>query len=411
MPGYNDDNQGADDGLGALNPAVIEGEVIATGAVERQEEGFIAAELAEKAQEAADLLAMLSTPPAEAFYTEFQIMSTYSNKQTELGGTLQEAIDAHLSDPGTYGKEFLQILGYVGTGWSSTALIASIYPNSPYDGRTVSNRNYYSGGTPASGGGSGVATPPLPVDFLGSPWIMPDVLREQFKLEPVLRAGFLPSVRPGDVGGIVHHPNRRSTLRVMNQDGTCVYATTNFMLEGVQRLVEEDYRPAQGFEENLIQLYGEKFKIYSFSMKMINSANLDWQRAWDQAWRKHIRGSVLAAKHNRCYILSGTKIYGGYPVKYTDQTSAALEPVGKMNMVMFVTDDEPLPTMIRLKNKAGQEYFKWVPKSGESIFSSESMHFAKDMPEYADEVITATSFDETEIESPSGIPEPAGPPA
>ena len=349
--------------------------------------------------------------PEVAFCNPAQMIADY---HSGMGHDDQEALDVYLA--GTTNPGLKQATGYIGTGYAIDTAINVKYKEdkwvcpSHHTKSDISDRSSYTEGKGASSG-SGGEEATLPVDFLGSPWKMPEVLKEQFKLEPVLRAGFLPSIRPGDVGGIVHHPNRRATLRVMNQDGTCVYATTNFMLEGVQRLIEEDYRPSSGFEENLLQLYGEKFKLYSFSIKMLNTANLDWQRAWDQAWRKHIRGSVLAANHNRCYILVGAKIYGGYPVRYTDKSAAAQEPAGSMNMVMFVTDDEPLPTMVRLKNKAGQEYFKWVPKSGESIFSSESMHFAKDMPEYADEVITATSFDETEIEGPSGLPGPAGPPA
>jgi len=249
------------------------------------------------------------------------------------------------------------------------------------------------GATP--GGSGGQAT--LPVDYQSSPWRMPEVNIENFRLGPLLNAGFLPGRRPGDVGGIIRNPSRIATLRVMSITGECVYATTNFMLESVQRLVEEDYTPANGFEENLLQLHGEKFKLFNFRMRMIHASNFDWRRQWDRAWKYILRGSQLALHKRRCYILEGTEEYGGYPLRYSDQKNASEEPSSVLTMTMFVTDNEPLPVMTRLVSKDGQEYFKWLGSKGSFTYSSRSLNLINNPPEYEDEDMNTYDEADTEI--------------
>lgn len=291
--------------------------------------------------------------------------------------------------------------------WAANGLLDEGLRNNgytPQPGRTVDgNRMYYTDTGPGATGSGAAAN--LDVDFKGSPWKMPEVNEERFKLENVLKMGFLPGLRPGHptnqapYGGIVHHPSRYSTIRVMSIDGSCVYATTNFMLEGIQRVVEEDYRPSRGFEENLLQLHGEKFKLYSLKLKMIDSANFDWMRGWDRAWQRYMRASVLAENKWRFYILSGAKMYGGYPLKYSDTSSAADEPCADLSVVMFVTDDVPLPVMVRLVNKEGMEYFKWS-KEGAVFVSGEVSDLRA--PEFNDpsEPIQAKNAGEAEVENP-----------
>jgi hypothetical protein len=269
-------------------------------------------------------------------------------------------------------------------------------------GRSMAEYNTY-GARMAWGGGIGSAAPGgeaavnLDPAFRASPYRMLDVDIEKFNVENVLRAGFLPAIRPGDLGGIAHVPSRHATLRVMTIGGVCKYATTNFMLEGVMRAVEEDYRPSTGFEENLLQLHGQKYRLYSFKMVLLDAANFDWARAWDRAWQNYIRASVLAQNKWRCYILCGNRLYGGYPLKYNDNATAQGQPATDITMVMFITDDEALPSMARVANKQGMVYYKW---KGTTFVSGASGNIVdRPIPEYSGDLsMTAEDPEETEYE-------------
>lgn len=207
----------------------------------------------------------------------------------------------------------------------------------------ANSRSIYDSG--ASFSGSGGAPAALEVDVLVSPYLLPDVEAETFKIEPVLRAGFMPALRPGDVGGIQLHPSRYATMRVMSIEGSVKYATTNFCLDTVQKDVRENFAVRQSFHGTQLEFNKERYRVYSFGFSLIDSRNLDWDRAFELAWQRFMRGAVLAARKWRWYLLEGGRLYGGYPLGYSHRKSAAGEPVTGLTLQVYITDDIPLPEM------------------------------------------------------------------
>lgn len=205
------------------------------------------------------------------------------------------------------------------------------------------SRDYFAlGGSVAGGGGAPAA---LEVDVLASPYLLPDVEAESFKIEPVLRAGFMPALRPGDVGGVQLHPSRYATMRVMSIEGSVKYATTNFCLDTVQKDIRENFAVRQSFHGTQLEFNKERYRVYNFGLSLIDSRNLDWDRAFELAWQRFIRGAVLAARKWRWYMLEGGRLYGGYPLGYSHRKSAAGEPVTGLTLQVYITDDIPLPEM------------------------------------------------------------------
>ena len=281
-------------------------------------------------------------------------------------------------------EAYLQTAKYHHYGWTPSESIISMYSeynnfdwtnsgvinhagNKKEAWEKLPNRPIYtdSGGLSALGSGGGESY--MQADFRSSPFQLPDIDIQRFRLEPVLRAGFLPARRPGRFDGIREHPSRYNTMRVMGIGGDAVFASTDFMLPGLQEESSENFSVNPSMWGLSIRFDIEKYSIYTLTMELINSHNFDWLRQFKYAWKNYLRGSVLAGNQWRFYMLSGARLLGGYPVKYQMLSAAKDEPATQMSMVMIVTDDEALPKMQEIVDKrSGLTFFKWEG----SVYSS-----------------------------------------
>lgn len=251
-------------------------------------------------------------------------------------------------------KEFVESLAiWSGVDMSNQIVVEAL--------NALPDRGYFTLGGSVAGRGGG-APAALEVDVLVSPYLLPDVSAESFKIEPVLRAGFMPALRPGDLGGIELHPSRYATMRVMSIDGKVKYATTNFILDHVSKDTRENFSVKQSFHGTQLEFNKERYRIYTFNMSLIDSRNFDWDRAFELSWQQYMRGAVLAARKWRWYLLEGARLYGGYPLAYSHRKSAAGEPVTGLALQVYITDDIPLPEM-RMYPAPGfsarNGYYRW----------------------------------------------------
>jgi len=270
--------------------------------------------------------------------------------------------------------------------------------NFEFLGVPLSTRPFYGKGSSVSASGSGGATS-IPVDFRYSPFVEPALLSEQFEIEPVLRAGFLPAFRPGDADEyIMPHPDRYSTIRVMSIDKEVIYATTNFILRGYSKATKESFKVLESTMGNTLQLNREKYKIVALQIAVIDArAPFDWLRNWEDKWDKYMRASVLAKKRWRWYIMFGSHLLGGYPLQYSVASSAQDEPQSLINMDVFVTDDIPLPDMKRVVSESGLTYFQWEG----TVYNPDTMSFEKPIPEYSSLATKAETPSDAEYERES----------
>ena len=233
-------------------------------------------------------------------------------------------------------------------------------PPSGYSISDISDRNIYKVDADAI---AAAAQVDLDVTFLGNAFQELSADWDQFEIEPVLRAGFLPAIRPGQYGGLTLHPDRHATIRVLDINGNLKYSTTNFMLESVAMATKESFSVSSAFTGNTLQFSEEKFKIFKLSLRLIDAEYpFDWRRAWDRNWRKYMRGSQLVKDKSRFYILYGSSLIGGYPLQYTFSASANDEPYSALSVDIFVTDNIPLPEMkyIASEKEGEQVGFKWT---------------------------------------------------
>jgi len=357
---------------------------------------------AEAEQRLADDETVVPTPiPYDAYVSKPSAEGKVANN---CDVSSQESIDAYFNN----GHEYLQTGTYshsnMGPGISLRDYFqgkidnGSMYHNAAglMLSGAVSDRPLYNLGGGGAGGGSGGPIS-LPVDYRYSPFIIPSLLNEQFEIEAVLRAGFLPGFRPGE-DAIIAHPDRYATMRVMTIDKDVVYASTNFMMEGYTKATKESFKVIESTLGNTLQLNKEKFKIFKMNLGLVDAQEpFDWLRSWEDKWNRYMRASVLARNRWRWYILFGSHLIGGYPLQYSLGASAKDEPYTGITVDIFVTDDILLPEMKRMTTEAGLVYFRW----GGTTYNPNTLQFEKTIPEYPTSPPKATSPDESEFENES----------
>lgn len=216
------------------------------------------------------------------------------------------------------------------------------------------NRQLYGPYNGTSSGGSGGIDPLDPDLKSGAVWTPLDTTAIAFNIYDAVVKGFLPARRPGRGGYIKKHPDRKSTIRVLDHQGQPIFATTDFVLERINRPKKERLNTQVTFDQ-LIAMFGtERMKLYSFQGKLLDCKTFDWMRQWDMAWEEVLRGERLAENIHRAYILNKAKIFGGYMVSCQITEDATIEPVVPFSFTLLVTDDEPLPnlSLITAKDEA-----------------------------------------------------------
>jgi len=224
------------------------------------------------------------------------------------------------------------------------------YPVSSY----TALRQAYLGDSSGGGGGrGGGGTTPLPF-VAGGPWAETAFRGKTFALEPVLKAGFGPAVRPGTGGYIVDHPHRYATIHVIDIDGTVRFSTTDFALQKVAKQVGEKFQMISTWDGPQLVFRCERGSIYQLGFSMLNTKNFDWLRAFQMNWTRYFRGSALASQQSRLYVLYGATLLGGYPTGMSISESTTAEPLAQLMIQMYITDDVPLPDMTIINAATGE---------------------------------------------------------
>ena len=206
-------------------------------------------------------------------------------------------------------------------------------------------------GSGAVAGGPG--TVPLPF-VAGGPWSETAFRGKAFELEPVLRAGFGPAVRPGLGGYIVDHPHRYATIHVIDIDGNVRFSTTDFSLQKVSKQVGEKFQAISTWDGPQLVFRCEKGSIYQLGFTMLKTKNFDWLRAFQMNWTRYFKGSALASNQSRLYVLYGATLLGGYPIGMSISETTTAEPLAELVIQMYITDDVPLPDMTIINATNGE---------------------------------------------------------
>jgi len=228
------------------------------------------------------------------------------------------------------------------------------------------------GRTLEGGGGGGASTTPVPF-LIGEYWSTYRYQAQSINLPPV---SYLKAIRPPKMGNAFFgNVDRRATIRIMDKEGLCWYATTNFVLQNVNKRSSENMSLMQT-SEGTIPLFGEpQLRVFTISGVLLNAEDYDWAREWKMNWDSYFAASTLLDNNARFYLLYGGWLLGGYLMEYTIAESAKSPFMDIIQCQVMVTDYEPLPDMTELEyEKGGVLVDQWASK--ESFISGQNIRSA-----------------------------------
>lgn len=256
---------------------------------------------------------------------------------------------------------------------------ATIDADPPYD------RDVYilsSIGTTSSGeGGIQALDPEL---IAGTMWEGPITEKENYNILYGMQAGFLEARRPGKDGAIINHPDRHTTIRIISISGELIYATTNIFIENINTARQETFSPSYA-ADGFAGYFGEERPQQAVvTGKLIDSANFDWLRKWEEVYDKLGRGSVLSKNRWRMYILYKSKIYEGYPLTNQIFESAVAEPLAPFSFNFMITNRKPLPQLQVFTDPDGRIFQKYEGESTEDMLNDiQDLGLTQSMSEYS----------------------------
>ena len=218
----------------------------------------------------------------------------------------------------------------------------------------VLTRSYFQApGESIPSGGGGGSGPPRILDFIvGGLWGPRYFDGETFDIENVLRAGFLPSRRPGD--GKSKNPFRKrqdnsyATLFVMDINGMVMYKTSNFRLQAVAKRVGDKMRKISTQEGTTISFTCQKNNTFNFQGVFLDTPDYDWARQWYLNWDNYTRGQVTARNLCRVVIVVNEILTAGYLTRMSTNEDATMPYRETFTFSIFVTDHIMLPTLTML---------------------------------------------------------------
>lgn len=206
-------------------------------------------------------------------------------------------------------------------------------------------------GVSSPGGGGGEVIPEL--DFsVGGIWNPRSFENIGFDIIPVLRGGFLPRRRPPNPKSLNLRPysmkrNQRATLFVIGIDGTKWMATTDFMLESVQRVNKLNFEKVSSFDGSTIEFTCEDNQMYNFSGKLLDAKGFDQARSWVYNWERYLDANILARNQSRIMLLYKDKIITGYILGFQSSSTASNRFIDTLSFNMYVSDYNIGPKMIK----------------------------------------------------------------
>ena len=96
-------------------------------------------------------------------------------------------------------------------------------------------------------------------------------------------------------------------------------ATSNFLLQSVQRTQQEKFQLVETFGADYGFFYGQKPVFYSFSGVLMNTADFNWSSEWWANYDEVLRGTKLVERRARVYLTFDTIVLEGYVIQSSSQ--------------------------------------------------------------------------------------------
>lgn len=208
----------------------------------------------------------------------------------------------------------------------------------------ASDRTIYYNPNITSPPGSGVAGP-VPLPFLIGPTWDPYRRTEGSITIPPL--DYLEAKRQPGWGDYREHGNvnRVATIRIIDTEGTCWYATSNYIITGVQKREQTKFIKIQTSEGDYTSMNGSSPRVFRFTGELLSMNEFEYAKDWLWNWDRYLKGTVTSENNARFYMLYGGWIVEGHLVNY-QMVEAAMSPF-KNQFVFdaYITTYMPLPKM------------------------------------------------------------------
>ncbi len=252
----------------------------------------------------------------------------------------------------------------VSNRWPQTSCLKDY--SEPYClGDIPTDRTYWTGGTEGPGGGGVGGGGPVPVPFLLGPgWQTYRYYGLGLNDNNLLDLRYIDAVRPPGQHGFRPHgdTDRHATIRIMDRDGKCWYATTNILILSIQKSSADTMISIQTFD-GAMPFFGEPaHRVFSIKAALLNAKEYDWAREWQWNWDNYLKGSTTLENDARFFMLYDAWLIGGHILGYSGMESSNSPYLEQMIFQVFVTDYIPLPELQVISISETEKAERWRNK-------------------------------------------------
>lgn len=109
---------------------------------------------------------------------------------------------------------------------------------------------------------------------------------------------------------------------------------SNFILQAVQEQRVEKQQIVETFGEDYIFFFGERPRIYTFSVVLMNTRNFNWKSEWWKNYEETLRGTKLLEANARMYLYFDDVVVEGYMLQA--QATASVDDPYKLPLTFQV---------------------------------------------------------------------------
>lgn len=194
-------------------------------------------------------------------------------------------------------------------------------------------------------GTGGGPTGPTPLPFLiGATWNPYRLNNTGYTIPPL---DYLQAKRQPKFGDFAEHGlvNRTATIRIIDTTGTCWYATSNYIITGVQKQDQARFVKTETSDGDYISVLGSSPRIFRITGELISATDYEYAKDWQWHWDRYLKGTATYDHDARFYLLYGGWILGGHLLNFQTAENSVSPYKDQLMFSVYVTDYTPLPIL------------------------------------------------------------------
>ena len=195
-------------------------------------------------------------------------------------------------------------------------------------------------------------------------WIKRNFTNDNFDLNDVIDEGLSEVERPGSYFDSQWRPNKNATIYVAGLNGVEWFGTSNFVLQGVQKVFKEKTIPVSSMEGTTVRFSCSPKGVFRFSGSLLNTPTYDWSRNWWYNWDNYMKGSMTARNLCRIVLIYNGKIITGYMLSFNNTQSVQSQPTETLTFDIYVSKYQ---TATPTTNIIGESYINSAATLSDAI--------------------------------------------